>query len=52
MRRDESDGSTRILVVEDDRALRLGDLRRKLADAGASPVTHTVRGVGHVLRGP
>jgi two-component system, OmpR family, response regulator MprA len=35
-------------------ALRVyvGYLRRKLADAGARPLIHTVRGVGYVLREP
>jgi two-component system response regulator MprA len=30
----------------------IGYLRRKLADAGARPLVHTVRGVGYVLREP
>lgn len=30
----------------------IGYLRRKLADAGARPLLHTVRGVGYVLREP
>ena len=35
-------------------ALRVyvGYLRRKLQDAGARPLLHTVRGVGYVLREP
>ena len=28
----------------------IGYLRRKLSDAGAPPLVHTVRGVGYVLR--
>ena len=28
----------------------IGYLRRKLTDAGAPPLVHTVRGVGYVLR--
>ena len=30
----------------------IGYLRRKLADAGARPLVHTIRGVGYVLREP
>ena len=30
----------------------VGYLRRKLAEAGARPLIHTVRGVGYVLREP
>jgi len=30
----------------------IGYLRRKLQDAGARPLLHTVRGVGYVLREP
>jgi two-component system, OmpR family, response regulator MprA len=35
-------------------ALRVyvGYLRRKLEDAGARPLIHTIRGVGYVLREP
>lgn len=30
----------------------VGVVRRKLAEAGAPPMIHTVRGIGHVLRAP
>jgi two-component system response regulator MprA len=30
----------------------IGYLRRKLDDAGSTPLIHTVRGVGYVLREP
>ena len=30
----------------------IGYLRRKLEEAGARPLIHTVRGVGYVLREP
>jgi two-component system, OmpR family, response regulator MprA len=30
----------------------IGYLRRKLEDAGARPLIHTVRGVGYILREP
>ena len=38
--------------VENGLRVYVGYLRRKLEEAGARPLIHTIRGVGYVLREP